>query len=682
MQTPSGGFLVAYGTEAISVTLDNMLKVDMTSIHNAIWENMTLPDHVRGRGSASLAWVPVSDQGLLLAIGGVMNPVDIRYTTNASLDNESNAVSPGFMQTISVYDIRNDIWYNQDTSGDLPPQLADFCAVVAHQPDAHSYQIYIQGGYNGVDLNKDLNLDVYILSVPSFHWTKVTPLNQAGARWGHICITPYPDQMFVVGGQGNYKDIRFPRGRSLEVLNLNKLVWQDKYTPGEWSKYEIPPQVTAAGDPSKPAGNMNSSLAALFTQDYQREIVNWYPYTAIRAGSKSILGPVLGGVLGGVTLVAAAFGFWLWRRRQQRKRNRQSKASAATSETLQGSGDHLNGWFRDQAKQSVSAVAMEMDTSDQSTVVSGRGRVQSDGEIAELGGRSIFMPRSSMQTNTPLSPETLPEVSGESKKIGELPDSSTQHDSNSSQGETDYRPKNHPNYPRAYNTGASAPEFSTGQSTVGGMSSVGAEESSFQERLSFQGFPFSESRRDNYDNVYLGGAALPTNEPVDTAPRQRRIDAYFPSTERTNFDPLPSPLKSQPDGDDAYGKARPSNAPRQESNASSDFVITPLAMSDSAQKAASDVGMASAALATSPLSPLRPTHRRHGSSMSSGGQIIAGNNSTLPYQGPEEDHRQSAFIENLPDTPPRTFSTKRKDSKPYSPPTPVDEESQTKQPDT
>ena len=310
---------------------------------------------------------------------------------------------------------------------------------------------------------------------------------------------------------------------------------------------------------------------------------------------------------------------------------------------------------------------MEMDSSDRATVLS--SRLQSEGEIAELGGRSIFLPRNSIQATTPLSPESLPstsvEVSGESRKIGELPDSSTQQDTTAHHNEPDYRPRNHPNYPRVYNDGLSAVDSTIGQSTLGQMSSVGAEEGSLPERSSFQGFPFSESRRDNYDHVYLGGAALPTNEPIITPPRQRRIDTYFPSSERTNFDPLPSPNKANAEGDDLYGKARPANAPRQESNASSDFVITPLAMSDPAQQIASEVGMTSAALSTSPLSPIRPTHRRNGSSMSSGGQIIAGNSPTLPFQGPEEDHRQSAFIENLPDNPPRTSGSKRKDVKPY-----------------
>lgn len=684
MQTQSGGFLVAYGLDQASHTLDNMLKVDMKTIHDATWTNISLPEHVSGRGSASLLWLPVSDQGLLLAIGGVKNPVDVfsGYYSNASLETEANDVSPGFMQTISIYDIKNDIWYNQETSGDIPPQLADFCAVVAHQADPTSYQIFIQGGYNGVDLNKDLNTDVYILSVPSFHWTKVTPLNQNGARWGHVCVTPYPDQMFAVGGQGNYKDIRFPGGKSVEILNLNTLIWQDNYTPEKWSNYKIPAQVADAGDPSVAAEGMDTSLASLFTGHYQQEIVTWYPYSPTSKGDKNILGPVLGGALGGTALALAAFCFWLWRRREKRKRNRESKMSTATSETLQGSGDHLHGWFRDQAKQSVSATAMEMDTSDQATVFGNRH--QSEGEIAELAGRSIFMPRSSIQTNTPLSPESLPEVSGESRKIGELPDSSTdsgEQDSTIRYKEPNDGTRGRPNHPRAHKDSLSATESTAGQSSSGKMSSLGVGESSLPERNLFQGFPFSESRKDNYDHVYLGGAALPTSEPIIMPSKQRRIDTYFTASDRTNFDPLPSPNKAKSDEGNVFAQARPPNAPRQESNASSEFVITPLAMSDEAQQAAEEMGMTSAALATSPLSPIRPRHRRNGSSMSSGGQIIAGNSAILPYQAPEDDRRQSAFIENLPDNPPRTPSMKRKNTKSRSPPPPVDEEDANKHPD-
>ncbi|KAK5045845.1 hypothetical protein LTR84_008938 [Exophiala bonariae] len=682
MQTESGGFLIAYtGLDPVSHTLDNMLKIDMKTISDATWTNTSLPDHVRGRGSASLVWLPVSDQGLLLAIGGVKNPVDVfvDYSSNASSQTNANNGGPGFMQNISMYDIKDDVWYNQETSGDVPPQLADFCAVMAHQDDPTSYQIFIQGGYNGVDLNKDLNTDVYILSVPSFHWTKVTPLNQDGARWGHVCVTPYPDQMFAVGGQGSYQDIMFSGGKSVEILNLNTLIWQDSYNPEKWSKYKIPAQVTLAGDPSVAAAGMDASLASLFTKKYQQEIVTWYPYVPTSKARKSILGPVLGGVLGGAALVLAAFSFWLWRRREIKKKNRESKMSTATSETLQGSGDHLHGWFRDQAKQSVSATAMEMDTSDQATVLSNRH--QSQGEIAELGGRSIFMPRSSMQTNTSLPPESLPEVSGESRKIGELPDSSTdsgEQDSTIRYNEPNYGPRGYANYPRVNKGGLSAAGSTTGQSTSEKMSSLGAGESSLPERHSFQGFPFSESRKDNYEHVYLGGAALPTSEPI-TTPKQRRIDAYFAASDRTNFDPLPSPNKAKTDEGSFFGQPRPPNAPRQESNASSDFVITPLAMPDDAQQAANEMGMTSAALATSPLSPIRPRHRRNGSSMSSGGQIIAGNSASLPYQAPEEDHRQSAFIENLPENPSRAPSMKRKNTTSRTPPPPVEEEDANKQ---
>ena len=39
----------------------------------------------------------------------------------------------------------------QQTSGDIPPQLTLFCSVVAAASDNSSYNIYIYGGYDGID---------------------------------------------------------------------------------------------------------------------------------------------------------------------------------------------------------------------------------------------------------------------------------------------------------------------------------------------------------------------------------------------------------------------------------------------------------------------------------------------------------------------------------------------------
>ena len=50
------------------------------------WTNSSLPTSVPGRANAELVWVPVSEKGVLVAIGGVIDPVfaNVNQTLNAS----------------------------------------------------------------------------------------------------------------------------------------------------------------------------------------------------------------------------------------------------------------------------------------------------------------------------------------------------------------------------------------------------------------------------------------------------------------------------------------------------------------------------------------------------------------------------------------------------------------------
>jgi hypothetical protein len=58
------------------------------------WKKFTLPDSVPGRVNPEIAWVPVSKQGILVAIGGVIDPYfDTMFQkNNASSTAESVSV--------------------------------------------------------------------------------------------------------------------------------------------------------------------------------------------------------------------------------------------------------------------------------------------------------------------------------------------------------------------------------------------------------------------------------------------------------------------------------------------------------------------------------------------------------------------------------------------------------------
>jgi hypothetical protein len=58
------------------ITADNVTEtliiVKMLTMDNQAWTNYTLPDSIPGRSNAELVWIPVSQSGVLIAIGGVL----------------------------------------------------------------------------------------------------------------------------------------------------------------------------------------------------------------------------------------------------------------------------------------------------------------------------------------------------------------------------------------------------------------------------------------------------------------------------------------------------------------------------------------------------------------------------------------------------------------------------------
>jgi hypothetical protein len=256
------------------------------------------------------------------------------------------------MSTVSVYDIESQAWYEQATTGDTPGQMAQGCTVVAEAQDSSSYNIYWYGGFDGIHQNNAsaFSDDVWVLSVPSFVWTKVYSGNSSHARAGHRCAKPYPDQMFVVGGYGALVGDEQPpcvEGGIIQIFNLSSATWIDSYDPNVWRNYSIPDPIVKAigGSPTggatqtapSPTGFSNSNLTSIFKSQYNAtKITTWYPYQEAAtsapanrtnlpipvtksSGVPSFLAPVLGVVLGLFFLTLLVLAFILFRRHQYRK---------------------------------------------------------------------------------------------------------------------------------------------------------------------------------------------------------------------------------------------------------------------------------------------------------------------------------------------------------------------------
>ncbi|KAJ0284085.1 hypothetical protein COL940_004277 [Colletotrichum noveboracense] len=360
MRSPVWGEIYRSSTNKSNVantTSDSLITLDMSTQLSETFSNKTLED-VKPRANPSAVWVPVGKQGILVVA----------------------QQSPEFTQQIDIYDIAEDKWYQQETTGG-PGAVTRGCAVLATAADRSSFNLYYYGGYPGVSLSEGFSDAVWVLSMPSFQWIKLNDGKTLHARAGHQCVMPYPDQMLVIGGYaqtsgaGNRPCVQ----NFFHVFNVSSGEWQDSYSPSKWSNYTVPTAVQSkiGGDaqgsatattPVVSGGWADPSLSAVFAAEYTTKINTWYPYTEAKetdrpivddpgngnnnggsGGTPKWVAPVLGVVLGLVFITGILVGFCLWRRR---KVLRQGNGTATATDD---NGSRIISWIRGQPSEPAKA---------------------------------------------------------------------------------------------------------------------------------------------------------------------------------------------------------------------------------------------------------------------------------------------------------------------------------------
>ncbi|KPI39834.1 uncharacterized protein AB675_3276 [Cyphellophora attinorum] len=332
---------IHYEDASATIPANTLIEVDMSTMRSEKWTNFTLPDDIVPRANAELVWLPVSQRGVLLAIGGVTEPEEIYPAgLNDSQLARSKAISPSFMESIPIYDIESEKWYTQNISGtEKPPQLTQFCSVLATEEDSSTWNIYIYGGYNGIDASNGPSDDVWVLSLPSFTWTKVYEGTPSHGRSGHHCISPYPDKMFVIGGV-HQSQAECVEDGFIQVFDLNTLTFTNEYHPDQWQPYNQSEKIstTSRRFVKRQAQWSSPALESIFSTKYTREIPQYYPYKSAApagngstgtqsSGSSTNKVAIAVGVSIGVLVVGLALLLILLLRRKGMLRSRSSMSS-------------------------------------------------------------------------------------------------------------------------------------------------------------------------------------------------------------------------------------------------------------------------------------------------------------------------------------------------------------------
>ncbi|KAK4134714.1 hypothetical protein BT67DRAFT_496644 [Trichocladium antarcticum] len=420
-------------TQAVNVS-STLVTLDMTTQQQETFTNNTLPDHIQGRANPELVWVPVGPRGILVALGGVVEPDFVNFLGSSFNESTSKAQSPSFMTTIDIYDVASGKWYNQTTVGG-PGQLTRGCAVVAPAQDGSSFNIYYYGGYDGLRQKQAeaFNDNVWVLSLPSFAWVKLSNSTAEG-RAGHKCVMPYPDQMLVIGGyqsQGGFASVCLRE--TIRVFNMSTGTWLDRYDPAIYSNYTVPAAVikeiggsgTGGATATTPSPSWDSrELQSVFASPYPTsKIKKYYPYSSAvpvdntnpnaaaptptpdeggGGGVPAYLPPVLGSVLGLVFVTMVAVLVLLWRRRRLLRRG---MSEAGTEDT---NGHRITSWLRGQPSEvKALTVTTSSEYSPPSAADAESVRMTPPRTIAEMMNTEIQIPHEMPDTSPRVPPVEL-----------------------------------------------------------------------------------------------------------------------------------------------------------------------------------------------------------------------------------------------------------------------------------
>ena len=282
------------------------------------------------------------------------------------------------MSVIDMYDIANNKWYKQPTVGG-PTARTRGCAAVSPARDYSSLNIYWYGGYDGLDPTADFDDDVWILSLPSFTWVKLSSGNPSHGRAGHKCVMPYPDQMFVIGGYAKSEGgtVKCLEGGVVEILNLTNGRWMDSYHPEDYHDYGVPEMIhpVIGGDWSggatmlspTPTGWADTELASVFAIPYATErLTQNSPYVVVEpednsreqvsdsgGGWPSWATPVLVVLLVLLVVLISGLAWFVLRKRRLMAKRETAEGSS------EDSGHRIISWIRGQPSEKAATVTTD-----------------------------------------------------------------------------------------------------------------------------------------------------------------------------------------------------------------------------------------------------------------------------------------------------------------------------------
>ncbi|KAF1844777.1 uncharacterized protein K460DRAFT_310690, partial [Cucurbitaria berberidis CBS 394.84] len=206
--------------------LSGMMVIDLVHQRATNISTTSMKDPQPRIGGA-MQYIPgLADSGVIVALGGKVYD-GIQTTTSQT---RGRLLS---FDNIDLFDIAsyltdsrsNGTWYQQATSGEVPPPRIDSCTAMASAPDNSTHNIYMYGGWDPTGDQTKWYDDVYVLSLPSFTWVKMFQADSP--RYGHTCHL-VGRQLLTIGGHNVRRNITNMcdwEQQSIGVLDLPTMTW-------------------------------------------------------------------------------------------------------------------------------------------------------------------------------------------------------------------------------------------------------------------------------------------------------------------------------------------------------------------------------------------------------------------------------------------------------------------------
>ncbi|CAI6091112.1 unnamed protein product [Clonostachys chloroleuca] len=208
---------------------------------------------------------------------------------------------------------------------------------------------FIYGGTLRGEKGDTFYSDVWILSLPAFRYFKADSTSTSFRR-GHLACAAVGRYMITIGGTSNDSPDKWkeddPWFRAIGVFDMVEMKWTEDFDPGK-GDYDSPSDVKNWYQKNNvdAYGLYDDSIRDLFINASNDSNDN----NDSNKQDSAPLGPIVGGVIGGVALVLLAIGgFWFFRRRRAQDEERQginlatlSDQPAEMNASQRGSHDNL-----------------------------------------------------------------------------------------------------------------------------------------------------------------------------------------------------------------------------------------------------------------------------------------------------------------------------------------------------